>query len=257
MDLEAKAANVKAIDLLSVISLFLEPQVNNNILGTATGFVVEYRQAPYLITNWHVVTGRNPETNELLSPQTGAVPDSIRIWHHTDKLGDWIIRAEDLYDSDGNPRWIEHQLGREIDVVAVPLSDLEHVQLYPLDLSLAESEIVPQPGMPVSIIGFPFGLSNFLWPIWKTGHIASDPDVDFGEKPTFLIDATTRNGMSGSPVILRLTHTYVDNAKGISSEGVTTKFLGVYSGRIHNEVEIGKVWKPRVLLEILTGANIF
>ncbi|KNZ68662.1 hypothetical protein Tfer_2753 [Thermincola ferriacetica] len=246
----------RKIDLLSVVSLYLEPQVNNNILGSATGFVVQYGQMPYLITNWHVVSGRNPNSGKLLSPETGATPDSIRIFHHTAKLGEWIITSEALYDSDGNPRWIEHKLGRKIDVVALPLSELDKVKLYPLDLRLAESKIIPQPGMPASIIGYPFGLSNFLWPIWKTGHIASDPDVDFDGCPIFLIDATTRSGMSGSPVVLRLTHTYYsNNVQGLVSEGVTTKFLGVYSGRIHNEAEIGKVWKPKVISEILTGAK--
>lgn len=31
----------------------------------------------------------------------------------------------------------------------------------------------------------------------------------------------------------------------------TTKFLGIYSGRIHEESEIGRVYRPRVINEIL------
>ena len=53
-------------------------------------------------------------------------------------------------------------------------------------------------GMPISIIGFPLGMSGpSRMAIWKTGHIATEPDVDYNGEPFFIIDATTRQGMSG------------------------------------------------------------
>jgi hypothetical protein len=107
--------------------------------------------------------------------------------------------------------------------------------------------------MPVSIIGFPFGLSTAgAWPIWKTGHIASDPDLDYDDRPAFLIDATTRAGMSGSPVVLRSYGGYASSkAHMVIGGGPGTRFLGVYSGRIHNQAEIGRVWRPSSIKEIL------
>lgn len=245
------------IDPLTVCSLLLETVVNDQSLGTATGFCVNHVDRTFLITNWHVVSGRNPDTNALLSP-TGAVPDAVRIVHHSAQgLGNWVIKTDALYDDSGAHRWVEHPRGREIDVVALPVAAAEDVTIYPFDLALAEFDMVVQVAMPVSIIGFPYGLSAAgALPIWKTGHIATDPDLDYDTRPTFLIDATTRGGMSGSPVILRLYGGYATSRAAMAiGGGPGTRFLGVYSGRIHDDAEIGRVWRPKVVREILDAAG--
>ena len=81
---------------------------------------------------------------------------------------------------------------------------------------------------------------------------ASDPGLDYDGRPAFLIDATTRGGMSGSPVVLRLHGGYRTSENNyIMAGGTTTRFIGVYSGRIHGQAEIGRVWRPHVIPEIL------
>lgn len=246
------------IDPLSARSLIIETSVKGQSLGTATGFVVDAKGKQLLITNWHVLAGRNSETNQLLSP-TGATPDTVHILHHVaGNIGSWASRSETLYDNAGKPKWIEHPLGRTVDVVGLPLNNLHpSVAIYPFDLTLAHTDMIPQVAMPVSIIGYPFGIGTAgAWPIWKTGHIASDPDLDYGNRPAFLIDATTRGGMSGSPVVLRLTGRYETRSGSflISSSGASTLFLGVYSGRIHEQSEIGRVWRPSVVDDIVAKA---
>jgi len=247
------------IDPLSGSSLRLELVALGNIVGTATGFVVARGGRHFLITNWHVVSGRHPETRQPLLGN-GAVPDQIRIYHHATKgLGVWILATDALLDGNGDPLWIEHPRGSRVDVVALPIQEEPDIAFYPLDLALAETDMIPRPAMPVSIIGYPFGLAAGAgagFPIWKTGHIASDPDLDYDGKPTFLIDATTRGGMSGSPVVLRLTGGYPTRNGGmVLAGGMATKFLGVYAGRIHDDVEIGYVWRPVVVAEILEAAG--
>jgi hypothetical protein len=133
--------NTINVDPLSARSLLLQLEVNGNSLGTATGFIVEQNQQPYLITNWHVLSGRNAETNESLS-LTGALPDSVRIFHHdSSRLGTWIAKVEKLYKND-TPLWIDHEQGRNIDVVALPLTELgDEVRIYSLDLRLADVDM--------------------------------------------------------------------------------------------------------------------
>jgi len=188
---------------------------------------------------------------------TRAIPDEVRIVHHASaRLGAWVVRSECLADGDGRIRWLEHPNGRDVDLVALPLLQLDaEVRIYPLDLTLAAANMIPQVAMPVAIIGYPYGIATGIgWPIWKTGHIASDPDIDFDNRPAFLIDATTRGGMSGSPVVLRLTGGYPTREAWVISSGVATKLLGVYSGRIHGDAEIGRVWRPSLIDEILRQA---
>lgn len=252
--------NNRTVDInpLSVTSLFLEIVHNNQILGSATGFVVELNDY-YLVTNWHVISGRNSRTNRS-SLQGGIAPTELNIiYHSSNRLGDWVRRTENLLNQDGSPRWLEHQQGRNIDVILLPLQNIDNeIQIYPFDLNLANTDMIPETAMPVSIIGYPLGIAtggNF--PIWKTGHIASDPDLDYNNLPVFLIDATTRGGMSGSPVVLRISGNYrTRSGNRIIAGGARTLFLGIYSGRVHRDSEIGMVWRPIVINEIASNANI-
>ncbi len=232
-----------SIDPLSCSSLLIKTKKGRVDLGFASGFIVEKGASIFLITNRHV----------FLDGEA----DKIEIFHHGNKkLGSWILKSEELYIN-GSPRWLEHPSKQKMDVVALPLMDLNLVKTYPLDLTLSDTDMVIEPAMSVSIIGFPEGntsggVSNGLFPIWKTGHVASDPDLDYGSRPIFLIDATTRRGMSGSPVFAKLWGGYkTESGNLVMSSTPATKFLGIYSGRINSSIEIGLVWKPSVISEIL------
>lgn len=247
------------IDPLSRTSLLVETFVNGKSVMSATGFIVKRSSGYFLITNWHVVTNKNPVTKLGLSP-TLAEPDSIRIRHHLlDKVG-WQILQEPLYFDDGvTPRWIAHQDGNNVDVIALPLTNITpNIAIHDLPLEMADVQMILHPSMPISIIGYPYGLSaSNIWPIWKTGHLATDPEVNYDNKPSFLIDATTRSGMSGSPVAIRISGAYMKK-QGVYTfpETIIYKFLGIYSGRLDNDVELGRVWRPNVLLEIFDSNKI-
>lgn len=109
--------------------------------------------------------------------------------------------------------------------------------------------------MAVSIIGFPFGQpSAGNLPIWKSGTIASEFYLNLENgAPCFLIDATTRHGMSGAPVLKIAQGNYLTESRRnpvISRQCI--RFLGVYSAQ-SEESEIGYVWKPEVIEEILSA----
>ncbi len=255
------------VDPLSLTSLLVVPRVNDQDLGTATCFIVEHKSRAWLVTSRHVVTGRDTETDKLLS-NTGAVPDALRIVHHstlsTELQGAWTLVNEPLYTENGEPRWVEHPhfcikdaerpTEPNVDLVVLPLSSLhKEIQLYPLDLRLATVNVRVAPGLPVSIIGFPFGrFGPAFFPIWKTGHIASDADAYWSPR-YFLIDATTRTGMSGSPVVYRSFGSY-QRDETTTVVGDATRLLGVYSGRIREDAEIGIVWRPELISEMLDSA---
>jgi len=242
------------IDPFSCLSLFLECFLQDNIIGTATGFVVFYNGTKHLITNWHVVTGRDPNTGRPIANSGEADPDTIRIWYHSAKrLGSWYQITEPLIDTNsGKKLWKEHPLGRQIDVIALALKPNDDVRIYDLDTSLAQSDMFLAPSEPVSIVGFPFGVAAAgKFPIWKTGHIASDMDLDYDGKPVFLVDATTKSGMSGSPVFAIRKGGYWSSTGTWHLGKGATRFLGVYSGRIREQADVGMVWKPSVIDDIL------
>jgi hypothetical protein len=243
------------VDINTLQSLSIESVFEGRIVGKGTGFVIQNNGVNYLITNWHVVTGRNPLSGQPLNKTTAiADPDKLIIWHHLKGLlGNWISKETPLLDN-GNPTWLEHPLGKQIDVVALPLNEEPDVDYYPINLSLKDTDILIIPSEIVSVIGFPFGSpSDGKLPFWITGYVATDIELDYGGKPIFYINATTEKGMSGSPVMALRPGMYRDTNNSIHTGGAT-KFLGIYSGRMRDDFpQIGIVWKPKVIEEIFSS----
>jgi len=242
----------------SAMSLFLEMKFNGTPLATGTGFVAVSPKGPVLVTNRHNVTGRRPDNDQPLSSTRG-VPNELTIIHNVkDQLGSWRSCREPLYD-DLKPRWIEHPtLGQTADMIALPLTQLESVALYPYDPSHPGQDIAIGPADTVSVVGFPFGVrgGGFLG-VWATGFVASEPDIDYNNLPVFLIDCRSRPGQSGSPVISYRAGGAVAIRDGTSAifDGPVYRLLGLYSGRINAESDLGIVWKVRTVAELVDSVK--
>lgn len=244
------------ISIPSAKSLLIQTFFDSTQLGTATGIICSTARGPVLITNWHVCSGRHPTTKQPLSSM-GATPNKIKIVHNkSNKLGEWLIKEEALYQSNGKPLWIEHPvLSDRVDVVALPLTSLVDVEIYPYDLS-GGPDIVVNPAEIVSVVGFPFGLQvGGSLAVWATGFVASEPRIDYNDLPIFLIDSRTRPGQSGSAVIVHRNGGAVTMADGSTAimAGPVTKFLGIYSGRINEQSDLGMVWKAAAVGEIISA----
>lgn len=241
------------IALPSVQSLLLEMRANGNALSLGTGFVVSCKTGHALVTNWHNLAGRHPETKQPLSP-TGAIPDEVRILHNkAGALGNWIPATEMLQHK-GKPRWSEHPKHAEkVDVVALPLTSVHGVELYPHDL-VGGAKVRVGPAEAVSVIGFPFGIqAGGSLAVWATGFLASEPDIDFRGLPLMLVDCRTREGQSGSAVICYRSGGAVSMEDGSTAvmAGPIQRFLGCYSGRVNKDSDLGLVWKASAVREVV------
>lgn len=239
----------------SVQSLLIEMQFKGQSLSTGTAFVVNTpTKGPHLITNRHNVTGRHQETGDLIS-KTGGIPSDIKITHNRKSLlGQWVQHTEALFIN-GKPRWVEHPaLGAKADFIALPLSQLTDVELYPYDPVNPGPEIQVGPADPVSVIGFPFGIAaGGSLAVWATGFLASEPDIDFNNFPIVLVDCRSRQGQSGSPVLAYRAGGAVAMKNGGSTifDGPVEKFIGIYSGRINEKSDLGIVWKAEAIADLI------
>jgi hypothetical protein len=240
-----------AIARPSVASLLLQAEANSLPLSTATGFVVSRDNQTHLVTNRHVVRGRHQTTDIALHP-SGGVPDSLRVIHHAaGKLGTPVEKVEKLHDNSDRPLWFEHPLHKDkVDVVALPLTDLTGVDIHPYD-PWAQTRVRIGPTEPLNIMGFPFGITGGgALAIWVRGFVATEVTVDFDNLPCFLIDSRTRPGQSGSPVIF-YGGSFTSATGALVVGGTVEEFVGVYSGRINPESDLGVVWKASVVREIV------
>jgi S1-C subfamily serine protease len=240
-----------------VQSLLLALQVSpTDTISTGTGFVVRSDSKPYLITNYHVVAGRHPDTRQPIDANA-SIPDRVVIYHNAaGQLGAWMPRTEMLVDVHGRPNWLELPSvgGRTIDVVALPLTETEGIDLHPYD-QLGPKQLIIQPTEQVSIIGFPFGrAAGGIFAIWTQGTIASEPDIDFDDLPVLLVDSRTRPGQSGSPVVAhRAAGSYATRDGFVVGGQAITELVGIYSGRINDESDLGMVWKVEILDQLLAA----
>ena len=258
--------NVIKPDPLSLVThhLHLGLSSTDTIFSTATGFIYERHNKPYLITNWHVVTGKDPLTNKNLDDY-GGLPDIICTFFR-DKIqkGTTLKELIPLYSDEymDKPLWLEHPEHRQkVDVVAIPLSSeiVEKYQLYPINTIAFDDDIPPEVSDDVFVIGYPFSEPQYLQlPIWKKGSIASEPTVNIDQLPKMLIDTATRSGLSGSPAIFQRTGLHKMGPDGMLKDdsiiGRIRGFLGVYSGRIGKDefkAQLGMIWKKKILDEII------
>lgn len=246
-------------------SLYIEMFFDDKKLSSGTAFLLAKNRSSHctLITNRHNVTGRHQETGQCLS-RMAAIPNAIVINFHKEG-GGWTSTRLPLYRDDGSPWWIEHPaLGKEADVVALNLSwgsDVIKMPYY-LETELDRCSMEIEPAEPVSVIGFPFGISSSQkYPVWATGFLAQELSLVSEETPVFLIDCRTRPGQSGSPVIAYRPDWH--RKKNADSTVITSlqpgikqwEFLGVYCGRVNEQSDLGKVWHVSILEALLDQAE--
>ena len=270
------------LNTLSYASLYLEVLGENLAdgtafrLGTGSAAVYKHPNGVYIITAKHVVTGINIETQEYLD-KDGFVPRRLRTcFAHSGSLEPMWVES-DLVDNDNNPLWLEHPTHSNIDVACVRLPN----EIVPAEALIAPHDpyrrIVledlidpevrhsitldnPHEEVPLTVpsqlfvIGFPFGARG-TWPaaLWVTGHVASEPDLDYDDQPYFLIDARTREGLSGAPVVRHLpAGSIVNVGETVWETGApATELVGIYSGRLNEDADLGRVWRATVVRDIL------
>lgn len=258
----------QGVDSCSLVPIFVESHFGETRLGVATAFLWLCRDGTLaLITNWHVVAGRNNETGECLN-KMGGVPDHLRVHMplHERRDPPLIVNVPTV-DADGEPLWREHPVhGAAVDVVALPIAlpPPDQVVTMPINV-LASLPLKQRVGMPMFILGFPFGRMGVGMPVWKQATFASEPYLspDFDHR-FLIVDTASRPGMSGSPVIQRA-HGQIElenERYGRIAEGDgAMRFVGVYSGRFHtndaSDAQLGRVWPAALVSEIVSGGPSF
>ena len=258
---------------------------NGNVIGNGTGFFMrpDGRDISFLVTNYHVLTCRNPTDPGLILPGYPDSPDAMS-FSLMKRVGEKVVFHEVTIKGLANSttEWLEHrQRDKGVDLVALKIEiEGDDVPIYLDRLPLSE-DVPLEVGQDVFLLGYPFAHSfQGALPIWKRGSIASEPHVPIAGLPKILVDTASRPGMSGSPVFARerLEGTWLtaeehrldkawEEGKAepldvVSALGKSPhesvrysefRFVGVYAGRIglpDRDFQLGVVWSAEAVRDL-------
>ncbi|MEW1648410.1 serine protease [Streptomyces sp. NPDC091219] len=251
--------HARPVDVAELASLYLVMiGPGGKAVAHGTGFVMrDAHHTPYLVTNRHVLTARNSKNDDHVAE--GAVAPSAMMLPvmPAGHQSAWVPLVCRLGDADGRPLWLEHPThGKLFDVVALPLDldeSLVDLVTMPQMAPLARLDLATE----LFVVGFPVGFDPVVsgagpLGVWSRGTIAWRPSWDWEGLPSFLLDCRARPGQSGSPVYFYADEfTHFRAADGETRTGPVSEFVGVYSGRIDKDSDIGIVWKRSAVLEVV------
>jgi hypothetical protein len=243
----------------------LETYANKRALGTGSGFFWNRNGRAYLLTNWHILAGRNTESRQPLH-SSGALPDEVHFtaYRKGASVNETLMTVHvidvrvDLYKG-SDSTWFRHP--REgVDVAGIDVTGaIRDANLDVLFVNELESNVAPTftVSQDAFVVGYPFGRlvdKEIPVPVWKRGTIATDPTFNPSGREIVLVDTGTRSGMSGSVVIARHVGrtNWIDKsgAKIVGLGGRHDSVLGIYAGRYgadNVEAQLGIVWKRHLI----------
>ena len=262
-------------------SLLLSTMRIETSLSVGTGFIVRHQwdaetEGFYLITNKHVIEGTDRGiltfTVEPEAPDPAHSQPDLR--HH--------IRNE---LSGGYWKWVGHP-SDAVDVAALPIVQLLRelheegkrpyyntidTRLFPNATAFEQMDAIEE----LVFIGYPSGMydrTNNL-PLIRRGLAASPIQLDYEDKPVFLIDASVFPGSSGSPVLICNSGSWSDRGRSLRA-GTRVCLLGILSSaffrrndgtiifeevpsaqrpvvKTEEMIDLGVVFKARTIMEAL------
>jgi hypothetical protein len=243
-------------------------------LSTATGFIAKVGQKFALVTNWHVLSGCNPIDGTCLSKTGAipnriechaTVSRAIRegsgkveeIYFKPLSI-DLIPNSQPIWRDDRNDKSQNDYAVIDLAQYILELKDegvclraiaggritlrkgyvpKEEEKVFNID---DVRSFYPAVGTEIFVLGYPRGIMKTgIFPIWKRGSIASEPqasiELNGSEYNNLLyIDALTKLGMSGSPVVCfaqASDHFHTEEGLTVQIKETQPFIVGVYAGR--------------------------
>jgi|JI10StandDraft_1071094.scaffolds.fasta_scaffold293832_2 hypothetical protein len=207
----------------STLLLYFSSKDNNEIFSTGTGFFFKKKENDldeYIISNRHLIIDQDNLTVKLhCSDSTFKKPNNKEfkiqninkyvIFHPDDDIDLCAINFSKIKMDRNLPDFnieyfLENQIPTEIELEQ--LSSIEDILM----------------------IGYPNGLSDTRnnFPLVRRGITATNVNIDYNGSPKFLIDISSYDGSSGSPVIKYDEGNYT-NKFGVGIGGGRFYFLGI------------------------------
>ena len=243
-----------------------------------TAFVYRCDSEMFLVTAWHVVSGRDFFSRVL--NKDGLIPSKLRFYvPRFQQTGEYLnISSEPLVlelSEEAQERLavppVLNGISVDVAVAKLPMSSFRSGDFTAKGMNEFEWGLpkrIRKPirsaiGSDVFIPGYPLKTYEGLkTPIWKRGSIATEPGFQITPAGAFLVDINSTGGMSGAPIIRRVITMVADNLDdGVIEEFIDEAIVGIYSGRALSSSEptfaIGYGWPIDFVDKIIEEKQCF
>jgi hypothetical protein len=242
-------ATISAISASATLIEQLANDGTGTVVSHGSGCFWRHGENVYLLTARHVLSGRSPFDDSMLSKE-GYIPRKLKVYPMFDLEPGRLLRASTEVEIPEDGCWLQdpkfNELKTDIAALACVTDPDRKVNCLNDNPEIFE-DVFTHVGMECAIVGYPTNhFGNLMMPVWRRGSIASEPLLPVDGKPMFLLDAATSPGFSGAPVFRRhfgpLPQQQPDGSINILADRVmTTSFVGIYAGRLQHPHYGGEV----------------
>ena len=278
-DWNARAFPSPPVHALSLATTPIEVlDLEGKVFTHGTAFAFRTENSVYLVTAWHVVSGRDFFTRKL--NRQGLIPAKFRIYIPSFRQsGETLTVGSNPFELNLTDQALKilnsppEPFGFPVDVAVakLPVGINKNGSFISKGLNDFSWGFAPRVGTPISsmigadifVLGYPLGTYEELkTPLWKRGSLASEPSFRISPEGAFLIDVNSAGGMSGGPILRRVTTLTVNNTDdSVIQECYDEMIVGVYSGRALSASEssfvLGYGWPIDMVHKIIEMKQCF
>jgi hypothetical protein len=218
-------------DSLINYSYIINGKDSAQFFTSGTGSIVKYKERYYLVTNYHVLTGKECATNKKFPELQDTVTSISIIYQSSEKYRIvFIARIYPIFDKKGNPNFETAAFqDRRLDLSVIPIEIPNNAKKYFFVPADFDSSFTYKDDEELMIFGFPLGHFKNSWqPTELDTKTVVHNELPFTYNPFVCFDSLPIKGMSGSP-------SYIYDEKG------EIKILSILS----NQVDFNKDY-PRI-----------
>ena len=180
-------------------------------VNAGTGFIINHNGVDFLVSNYHVFTGKDAVTGQIVNGLTDTCT-SIIVWFRGQVDTPFKKLVIPLYDSIGKLFSVYHadkEKLLDIAVMPLPRNDLPPgIKKYTISLSDVDTSTNSPENKRIYVVGFPVGYLKDGWKpkVVKANSVTQKVSGNF-TIPNIFFDDTTSGGMSGSPTYIQTDET--------------------------------------------------
>lgn len=190
-------------DSLINYSFILNGKDDTQFLTSGTGSIIHFKTKYYLVTNFHVFSGKDALTNQKFPDQKDTNTAISVIFQPKDRKSKFVPIVYPIYSPNGTELFKKFIFQNTIiDIAVMPIVLPFNIAKFSFELTDLDTSFSYTDARKLMMFGFPYGKFKNIWqPTELDGNaVTNSQSGPFIYDPFVFIDTAPIPGMSGSPI---------------------------------------------------------